>query len=131
MEKQTNKELEDEIERLIREKTYWVKDKDGLNKYAARDYKKLIELKAELKGRKDKEKEFNDKGYFLAWVVGERIREAMRGMIKIEDVNKMIDKFDFAERHNISETINEETIDEMDKRLKKELKQSLKKLGEK
>jgi len=56
-------------------------------------------------------------------------QETRQGMIKIEDVNKKIDEFDFADRFCLDDNMNE-TYNEKDKRLKDELKQSLQELGE-
>ena len=58
------------------------------------------------------------------------IEDGKKGMIKIEDVNKKIDEFDFADRFCLDDNMNE-TYNEKDKRLKDELKQSLKELGDK
>jgi hypothetical protein len=48
--KQTEKEVMKKIEELEKTKTYIVRNEDGSNKYLAKDYKKLLELKATLSG---------------------------------------------------------------------------------
>jgi hypothetical protein len=110
MEKQTDKQLEDEIERLRKNRDSDLKQLRHLS--AQKNQRLIYLLEAELKGRK----------------------EARQGMIKIEDVNKMIDEKKWLEQEPlVSNRVRhiERHLTAVHNNQLDELKQSLKELWEK
>ena len=103
-------------------KVTWTKPKDSVS---------YCKIKLDKKTEKEMENIINNVNKLDKDNIGHKEALKEKGLIKIEDVNKIIDEFEFDKRFCLSDKIYHlETTKQMDIRLKLEIKQKLKELNE-